>query len=109
MSGKTFAEKIFAADCGSIVFKKPDIVLSHDNTASIAATFAKMGGSTVADSDQLLIVLDHNAPPTNAKLANDYQKFVNLFPNKALKNFMMWAMEFVIRSCRIMLVLKCWL
>jgi len=81
MSGKTFAEKIFAADCGSIVFKKPDIVLSHDNTASIAATFAKMGGIAVADSDQILIVLDHNAPPTNAKLANDYQK-IREFVNK---------------------------
>jgi homoaconitate hydratase family protein/3-isopropylmalate dehydratase small subunit len=87
MSGKTFAEKIFAADCGSIVFKKPDIVLSHDNTASIAATFAKMGGSTVADSDQILIVLDHNAPPTNAKLANDYQKIREFVSKQGIKKF----------------------
>ena len=87
MSGKTFAEKIFAADCGSIVFKKPDIVLSHDNTASIAATFAKMGGSTVADPNQILIVLDHNAPPTNAKLANDYQKIREFVSKQGIKKF----------------------
>ena len=80
MQGKTFVEKIFGAEKGSIIFKKPDIVLSHDNTASIEKTFKKMGGEKIADAEQLLIVLDHNAPPTNAKLANDYQQirdFVN--------------------------------
>jgi len=80
MKAKTFVEKIFNAERGSIIFKKPDIILTHDNTASIAVTFAKMGGEKVFDPDQLLIVLDHNAPPTNAKFANQYQKirdFVN--------------------------------
>ena len=32
MKGKTFAEKIFGAPAGIIVFRKPDIVLTHDNT-----------------------------------------------------------------------------
>jgi 3-isopropylmalate dehydratase large subunit/3-isopropylmalate dehydratase small subunit len=70
--GQTFAEKIFGAPAGAIVFKKPDLVLTHDNTASIKKTWEKMGGTKVFDKDQLLIVLDHNAPPTDAKLANDY-------------------------------------
>ena len=70
MSGKTFAEKIFNAEAGSIVFARPDIILTHDNTSSIAGTFKKMNGTKVADPDQLLIVLDHNAPPTSSKLAN---------------------------------------
>ncbi|MCD4791577.1 MAG: 3-isopropylmalate dehydratase large subunit [Bacteroidales bacterium] len=87
MSGKTFAEKIFGAPAGSIVFKKPDIILSHDNTASISKTFAKMGGEHIADPDQLLIVLDHNAPPTNAKLANDYQYIRDLVREKGIKKF----------------------
>ena len=87
MSGKTFAEKIFGAPAGSIVFKKPDIILSHDNTASISKTFAKMGGEDIADPDQLLIVLDHNAPPTNAKLANDYQYIRDLVREKGIKKF----------------------
>jgi 3-isopropylmalate/(R)-2-methylmalate dehydratase large subunit len=71
--GKTFAEKIFNAPVGAIVFKKPNIVLTHDNTASIKKTWEKMGGKKVFDPDQLLITLDHNAPPTDAKLANDYE------------------------------------
>ena len=78
--GQTFVEKILGAEQGAIVFRKPDIVLTHDNTASIKVTFEKMGGSKVADPEQLLVVLDHNAPPTNAKLANQYQiirDFVN--------------------------------
>jgi len=82
MSGKTFAEKIFKADKGSIVFAKPDIILSHDNTSSIFSTFKKMGGAVLANPDALLITLDHNAPPTNSKLANDYQtirEFVEKF------------------------------
>ena len=70
---RTFVEKIFGAEKGSIVFKKPDIILSHDNTASIFNTFRKMGGDGVGNPEQLLIVLDHNAPPTTAKLANQYQ------------------------------------
>ena len=87
MSGKTFVEKIFGADAGSIVFAKPDIILSHDNTASISKTFAKMGGEAIADPNQLLIVLDHNAPPTNAKLANDYQYIRNLVKEKGITKF----------------------
>jgi 3-isopropylmalate/(R)-2-methylmalate dehydratase large subunit len=85
--GKTFAEKILGAGAGSIVFKKPDIVLSHDNTASIYATFAKMGGAKIADPDQVLIVLDHNAPPTNIKLANDYQKVRDIVEKQGIEKF----------------------
>jgi homoaconitate hydratase family protein/3-isopropylmalate dehydratase small subunit len=85
--GKTYAEKILGAEAGAIVFKKPDIVLSHDNTASINATFGKMGGDKVKDPDQILIVLDHNAPPTNAKLANDYQKTRDIVDKQGIKKF----------------------
>ncbi len=87
MIGKTFAEKIFDAEKGSIVFKKPDIVLTHDNTSSIEKTFIKMGGTKVFDAEQLLIVLDHNAPPTDAKLANDYQRIRNFVTEQGIQKF----------------------
>lgn len=87
MRGKTFAEKILGAEKGSIVFRKPSIILSHDNSSSIAATFAKMGGERVFDPDQILIILDHNAPPTNSKLANDYQKIRNVVKEQGIKKF----------------------
>ncbi len=84
---KTFVEKIFNAESGSIVFAEPDIVLSHDNTASIAKTFAQMGGDKVKYPDRLLIVLDHNAPPTTVKLANDYQFIKNFVKEQNITKF----------------------
>ncbi len=70
--GFTFIEKIFGARRGSIVFRKPNLILTHDNTASVKKTFHKIGGNNVSDPNQLVIVLDHNAPPTDAKLANQH-------------------------------------
>jgi homoaconitate hydratase family protein/3-isopropylmalate dehydratase small subunit len=87
MKGKTFVEKIFNAEKGSIIFKKPDIILTHDNTASIFNTFRKMGGDHVKNPDQLMIVLDHNAPPTSAALANQYQKVRDIVTEQGITNF----------------------
>ena len=87
MSNRTFAEKIFNASAGSIVFSEPDIILTHDNTASIFNTFKKMGGEKVVDPEQLLIVLDHNAPPTSAKLANQYQAIRDIVKEQGITKF----------------------
>ncbi len=83
----TFAEKIFNAAAGTIVFARPDIMLTHDNTASIFRTFQKMGGEKVADPGQMLVVLDHNAPPADAKLANQYQEIRNIVAEQHIDNF----------------------
>lgn len=84
---KTFVEKILGAETGAIVFRKPDIILTHDNTASIYKTFEKMGGAKVADPKQQLIVLDHNAPPTNAKLATQYQTIRDIAKEQGIDKF----------------------
>lgn len=84
---KTYIEKIFKAKVGEIVFRKPDIVLSHDNTASIAKTFSSMGGEKIKYPEKLLIVLDHNAPPTTTKLANDYQFIKDFVKKQNIMNF----------------------
>lgn len=87
MASKTFVEKIFNAPMGSIVFHKPDLILTHDNTASIKSTFKKMGGDRVYDPNQLLIVLDHNAPPTDAKLATQYQEVRDIVKYQGISKF----------------------
>ena len=87
MPGKTFAEKIFNAPKGRIVFHVPDFILTHDNTASIENTFRKMGGKQVFNPEQLIVVLDHNAPPTSSKLANDYQKIRNFVRDQDIRRF----------------------
>lgn len=87
MKPRTFAEKIFGAPAGSIVFARPDIVLSHDNTSSIFRTFKKMGGIKVADPDQILIVLDHNAPPADSKLADQYREIRDIAEVQGISKF----------------------
>ncbi len=83
----TFAEKIFGAQAGAIVFARPDIILTHDNTSSIYRTFCNMGGEKVAFPDQLMIVLDHNAPPPDAKMANQYQEIRNIAEKEHVEKF----------------------
>ncbi len=87
MKSQTFAEKIFKAPAGSIVFARPDIILTHDNTSSIYKTFQKMGGDKVADPQQMLVVLDHNAPPADAKLATQYQDIRNIVAAQGIRKF----------------------
>ncbi|MEA2040972.1 MAG: aconitase/3-isopropylmalate dehydratase large subunit family protein [Bacteroidota bacterium] len=85
--GKTFAEKILGADAGTIVFKKPNIVLTHDNTSSIFKTFQKMNGEKFADPNQNLIVLDHNAPPTSSAIATQYQNIRDIAKAQGVEKF----------------------
>jgi len=87
MDSKTFAEKIFKAPAGAIVFARPDIILTHDNTSSIYKTFQKMGGKNVANPDQMLVVLDHNAPPADAKLATQYQEIRDIVAQQGINKF----------------------
>jgi 3-isopropylmalate/(R)-2-methylmalate dehydratase large subunit len=86
-TAKTFIEKVLGASEGSIVLRKPDIVLTHDNTASVRKTFEKMGGKEVFDPGQLFVALDHNAPPTNAKLASDYQAIRDFVKVQGISRF----------------------
>jgi 3-isopropylmalate/(R)-2-methylmalate dehydratase large subunit len=87
MNPQTFAEKIFKAPAGTIAFARPDIILTHDNTLSIYKTFLKMGGKSVSDPDQMLVVLDHNAPPADAKLATQYQEIRDIVDQQGIKKF----------------------
>jgi len=87
MKELTFAEKIFRANAGAIVFARPDIILTHDNTASIYKTFQKMGGTKIAFPWQMLVVLDHNAPPPDTKLANQYQEIRDIVASQGISKF----------------------
>lgn len=87
MKDFTFAEKIFRAQSGTIVFARPDIVLTHDNTSSIYRTFTKMGGEKVSDPGQMFVVLDHNAPPADSKLATQYQEIRDIIIQQGIEKF----------------------
>jgi len=46
-----------------------------------------MGGKKVADPRQLLVVLDHNAPPTSAKLAVQYKEIRDIVKEQGVDKF----------------------
>lgn len=83
----TFVEKVFDAPAGAIIFQKPDLVLTHDNSSSIRNTFEKMGGKRVFDPERLVIVLDHNAPPTTSALANSYKSIREFVQDQGVEKF----------------------
>lgn len=91
---KTFSEKILAKYSGKshvvpgeIVEVIPDIAMSHDNTAAISKTFAKIGVDKLYNPDIHLVVLDHCVPPANEALHKIIKISENLSKSTALKNF----------------------
>ncbi|HUV86450.1 MAG TPA: 3-isopropylmalate dehydratase large subunit [bacterium] len=75
---QSFAEKIFSRKAGrpvaagEIVTLEPDRLLSHDNTAAIAKTFASFGLKRVADPGKAVVVLDHCVPAASEKYARNH-------------------------------------
>lgn len=82
----TFVEKALAraaglssAVAGQIVDVRPDIALSHDNTAAIARIFGALGVARVRHPERLAVTLDHAVPaPTTLHAANhaEVRRFV---------------------------------
>ncbi|MHA2357415.1 MAG: aconitase/3-isopropylmalate dehydratase large subunit family protein [Candidatus Heimdallarchaeaceae archaeon] len=93
MGGKTYSEKLFtlksgqSVKAGDIVFAEPDLVLSHDNSASIYKTFQKMGGKKIKYPERLVIVLDHDSPPTSVTIANDHKIIRELVNEHNITNY----------------------
>jgi len=85
--GKTFAEKILKSQKGTIVWRKPDLILSHDNTFSISKTFEKYGGKKVIFPQKIVVVLDHNSPATSIETANQHQSIRKFVRENDIKNF----------------------
>jgi 3-isopropylmalate/(R)-2-methylmalate dehydratase large subunit len=94
MSGRTFAQKAIAraaglpdAAVGQIVDVRPDLVLSHDNTAAIAAMFYRLGLKKVRDPDRLAITLDHAVPPPTPRHAQNHAEIRRFVAEQGIRNF----------------------
>ncbi len=79
MTGYTFAEKALAraagvssARAGDILDVKPDIYLSHDNTAPIRKIFEKIGAPKVMHPERMAITLDHAVPAPTTEHAQNH-------------------------------------
>ncbi|MDP8208926.1 MAG: 3-isopropylmalate dehydratase large subunit [Candidatus Electryonea clarkiae] len=91
---KTFSEKILAKYSGKsevvpgeIVEVTPDVAMSHDNTAAISKTFAKIGVDKLFDPDIHVIVLDHCVPAANATFAQNHKDIREFVKKQGIKNF----------------------
>ena len=78
-TARTFAQKALArasgqeaAAIGEIVDARPDIVLSHDNTAPIAEIWRQFGQDRVAIPERLAITLDHAVPAPTVRHAQNH-------------------------------------
>ena len=90
MSAKTFAQTfaqkalaraagVGSVEIGQVVDTRPDVVLSHDNTAAIRKIWMELGQERVVIPDRMAITLDHAVPaPTTAHARNhaEVRRFV---------------------------------
>ena len=92
--GKTLIQKIIEknsgksnVEVGEIVFVKPSVILSHDNSADISKTFEKMGPKKVFDPSKIFIALDHEVPPPDSKKALNHSIIREFVKKYGITNF----------------------
>ena len=92
--GKTFAEKALAGAsgesevvAGQIVDARPDVALSHDNTAPIARTFYSLGIDRVKYPERLAITLDHAVPAPSTQHAQNHAEVRQFVAKQGVRNF----------------------
>jgi 3-isopropylmalate/(R)-2-methylmalate dehydratase large subunit len=92
--GYTFAEKALArtaglpvAVAGQVVDARPDVVLSHDNTAAIAKIFRAIGLERVAIPEKMCITLDHAVPAPTARHAQNHAEVRAFVIEQGISNF----------------------
>jgi 3-isopropylmalate/(R)-2-methylmalate dehydratase large subunit len=92
--GYTFAEKALArvaglphTTAGQVVDAKPDVALSHDNTAAIARIFRAIGLERVAHPDRLCVVLDHAVPAPTPKHAQNHAEVRAFVIEQGIQHF----------------------
>lgn len=92
--GYTFAEKALAraaglpsAAAGQVVDARPDVALSHDNTAAIARIFRAIGLERVAIPDKICVTLDHAVPAPTARHAQNHAEVRVFVREQGIENF----------------------
>ncbi|MGB8647318.1 MAG: 3-isopropylmalate dehydratase large subunit [Anaerolineae bacterium] len=92
--GMTFAEKALARAsgqaaviAGQIVDARPDVILSHDNTAAIWKIFRALGVERVHDPDRLAITLDHAVPAPSTVHAQNHAEARRFVKEMGVKHF----------------------
>jgi len=91
--GKTFTEKVLGRKAGKAVVPgeiieiKPDVAMSHDNTAAISKTFYQIGVNRLFDPDMHVVILDHCTPAANEKFAQNHKDIREFVQKQGIRNF----------------------
>ncbi len=91
---QTFAQKALAraaglafVEVGQVVDARPDVVLSHDNTAAIRRIWLEFGQQRVAIPERLAITLDHAVPAPTTKHAQNHAEIRAFVAEQGIRNF----------------------
>jgi 3-isopropylmalate/(R)-2-methylmalate dehydratase large subunit len=91
---QTFVQKALArcaglpaVEIGQVVDARPDVVLSHDNSAAIRSTWLQFGQPRVLIPDRLAITLDHAVPAPTTKHAQNHAEIRRFVKEQGIRNF----------------------
>jgi hypothetical protein len=91
---QTFAQKALAraagADClevGQVVDTRPDVVLSHDNTAAIRKIWMELGQERVAIPERMAVTLDHAVPAPSTAHARNHAEVRRFVREQGVRHF----------------------
>jgi 3-isopropylmalate/(R)-2-methylmalate dehydratase large subunit len=94
LTPKTFAQKALArsaglssVEIGQVVDARPDVVLSHDNSAAIRSTWLQFGQERVVIPQRLAITLDHAVPAPTTKHAQNHAEIRAFVKEQGIRNF----------------------
>jgi 3-isopropylmalate/(R)-2-methylmalate dehydratase large subunit len=93
-SPQTFAQKAIAraaglkfVEVGQVVDVRPDVVLSHDNTAAIRQTWLEFGQARVVIPEKMAITLDHAVPAPTTKHAQNHAEIRRFVQEQGIRYF----------------------
>ena len=91
---QTFAQKALAraagleeVGVGEVVDVRPDIVLSHDNTAAIREIWQQFGQDQVVIPEKLAITLDHAVPAPTTRHAQNHAEIRTFVQEQGIRHF----------------------
>ncbi len=91
---RTFAQKALAraagletAAVGEIVDARPDVALSHDNTAAIAEIWRQFGQERVTIPERMAVTLDHAVPAPTVRHAQNHAEVRAFVAEQGIERF----------------------
>jgi 3-isopropylmalate/(R)-2-methylmalate dehydratase large subunit len=94
VAAQTFAQKALARAAGlpavmvgQVVDARPDVILSHDNSAAIRRIWLEFGRTRVLDPSRLAITLDHAVPAPTTRHAQNHAEIRAFVAEQGIRHF----------------------